>query len=174
MNSQLSTLTILCCLFSAAAVHATCNSNMPASTPDTQLIDNTDGTITDSKTGLMWKKCSEGQTFSGGTCTGTASTFTWQVALQQPGTVNNADGFAGYTDWRLPDIRELRSIVEERCYSPAINLTRFPGTPSDGVWSSSPYASVSDYAWVVYFSYGYSSSAFRDHGYAVRLVRGGQ
>lgn len=100
-------------------------------------MDNSDGTITDTKTGLMWKKCMEG--FTGNSCdTGAAAAFTWQTALQQPGVVNSGGGFAGQTDWRLPNIKELTSIVEEQCYDPAINLTRFPNTPSSVVWSGSP------------------------------------
>ena len=179
MNSPLSTLIFFCCLVSAATTHAACNSNMPASTPNSQLIDNSNGTVTDSKTGLMWKQCSEGQTFSSGSCTGSAGTFTWQQALQQPGTVNTS-GFAGYTDWRLPNIRELRSIVEDQCSSPAINLNRFPNTPNSYFWSGSPVAGSSDGAWSVYFIYGYSyyggysGSGSRAYGLAVRLVRGGQ
>lgn len=166
---------IFCCIFSAATLHAaqTCNSNMPASTPESQLIDNNDGTVTDSKTGLMWKQCLEG--VEGDNCENNSpNTFTWQQALQQPGTVNDGGGFAGYTDWRLPNIRELRSIVEEQCYNLAINLNRFPNTQSFLVWSGSPYAYDSDYAWAVYFLNGSSGISYRFNSFAVRLVRGGQ
>jgi hypothetical protein len=152
----------------------TCNPNMPASTPDSQLTDNDDGTITDTATGLMWKKCMEGLT--GDFCeTGAAATFTWQTALQRPGVVNNTGGgFAGKTDWRLPNIKELVSIVEEKCYDPAINLTRFPNTPSSVVWSGSPNANNSDGAWHVAFYYGNSGYRNRNSYFQVRLVRGGQ
>jgi hypothetical protein len=161
---------IFFCVFAAATVHAACNSNIPASTPDNQLIDNDNGTVTDSKTGLMWKQCLEG--LSGADCaTGTAINFTWQQALQKPEIVNDADGFAGYTDWRLPNIRELRSIVEEQCSSPAINVTRFPNTPSSDVWSGSPVAFKSESAWVVNFYDGISFVDDRNSNYAVRLVR---
>lgn len=151
----------------------TCNANMPASTPDSQLTDNGDGTITDTATGLMWKKCLEG--VMGNSCaTGAAAAFTWQTALQQPGVVNSGGGFAGQTDWRLPNIKELASIVEKQCYDPAINLTRFPNTPSSVVWSGSPGAKGSDDAWVVLFSGGYSGGDDRGSYFQVRLVRGRQ
>ncbi|WP_446011600.1 Lcl C-terminal domain-containing protein [Candidatus Electrothrix sp.] len=168
---------ILCCIFSAATVHAaqTCRTDsIPASTPNSQLIDNGNGTVTDLKTGLMWKQCLEG--VSGNTCEdGSPSEFTWQEALQQPGTVNAAGGFAGYTDWRLPNIRELDTLVEEQCYNPAINLNRFPNTPSSDVWSGSPYAGSSVHAWGVCFGHGDSDIDNRNDVYgAVRLVRGGQ
>ncbi len=110
--------------------------NIPATTPDSQLIDHGNGTVTDSKTGLMWKQCSEG--LSGTGCViGTVQGFTWQAALQQAQTINTTGGFAGFTDWRLPNIKELRSLAEKQCISPAINLTRFPNTPSTLFWSSS-------------------------------------
>ncbi|MCW5211542.1 DUF1566 domain-containing protein [Desulfobulbus sp. TB] len=166
---------ILCCIFSAVTVQAACNSSMPASTPDSQLVDNNNNTVTDLKTGLMWKQCVEGR--SGSDCTtGTVNTFTsWQEALQRPATVNTSGGFAGYTDWRLPNIRELVSIVEEQCYDPAINLNRFPNTPGSAIWSGSPSAGNSGRAWFVGFSDGNSYDDYRGGDvYAVRLVRGGQ
>jgi hypothetical protein len=166
---------LFCCMFSAAGVHAaqTCKpDSIPASTPDSQLVDNGNGTITDSKTSLMWKKCLEG--LSGSNCeSGSAGSFTWQEALQQPIAVNTSGGFAGHSDWRLSNINELVSIVEEQCYDPAINLSRFPNTPSSYVWSGSPYASSSDSAWNVHFYSGSYSSGSRGSVSAVRLVRGG-
>ncbi len=167
---------IVCCsllVISSAVQAQTSNANMPASTPDSQLTDNGNGTVTDTKTGLVWKKCMEG--VSGATCnSGSAGAFTWQTALQQPGVVNDNGGFAEYSDWRLPNIKELRSIVEEKCVDPAINLTKFPNTPSSVVWSGSPYAFYSDFAWYVYFYNGYSSFNYRYYYIQVRLVRGGQ
>lgn len=166
---------LICYLFSAATVYAVqaCNNSMPASTPDSQLLDNNDGTITDLKTGLMWKKCLEG--VSGNLCdTGPPDSFTWQQALEQPGLVNDAGGFAGHTDWRLPNIRGLVSIVEEQCDYPAINLNRFPNTPSSYVWSGAPYAGNTSEAWNVNFDSGYSIYKRRGYSHAVRLVRGGQ
>ncbi|MCI5114223.1 MAG: DUF1566 domain-containing protein [Candidatus Electrothrix sp. AX1] len=176
---------MLCCMVAATTVHAaqTCKTDsIPASTPDSQLIDNGDGTVTDTKTGLMWKQCLEGLS---GDCSGIADTFTWQQALLQPGTVNANGGFAGYTDWRLPNIQELNSLVEEQCYEPAINLTYFPNTPTYlsntptsyvwFVWSGSPDADNSDVtfhsAWNVNFTNGDSGAYNRTDSYAVRLVR---
>ncbi len=170
----------------AAIVHAEqiCKpDSIPASTPDSQLIDNGDGTITDSKTGLMSKKCVEGL-FDDNCGTGTASYFTWNKALQKPITVNDSGGFGGHTDWRLPNINELVSLVEEQCSYPAINLTRFPNMPNFYFWSSSPVAGFSVYAWYVnfdvgnsYFGHinrsGYYDVNYRYYGGAVRLVRGG-
>jgi hypothetical protein len=122
----------------------------------------------------MWKQCLEGRS-GAGCASGSVAGFTWQDALQRPGVVNGGGGFAGHTDWRLPNINELRSIVEEQCYGPAINLAVFPNDPSSVVWSSSPYASYSNYAWIVYFHDGYANlNSPRDLNYAVRLVCGGE
>jgi len=161
--------------FAGAAFSQTCNTaSIPASTPDNQLTDNGNNTVTDNKTGLMWKKCVEGVT--GSTCdSGSAGSFTWQQALAQPAIVNNAGGFAGYSDWRLPNIKELTSIVEEQCYDPAINLNRFPNATSSYVWSGSPHALDSSYAWYVNFYHGGSDGGgHRNSSWFVRLVRGGQ
>jgi hypothetical protein len=146
--------------------------SIPATTPTSRFTVNNNGTLSDSKTGLMWKKCSEGQ--SGTDCSvGGAAAYTWQLALQQAQTVNNGGGFAGYSDWRVPNVKELLSIVEEQCVEPSINLTVFPNAPSNRFWSSSPYAGYSYYAWFVYFDYGYSVSNNSKGNYYeyVRLVR---
>jgi len=155
-----------------------CKPAIPASTPTSQFIDHGDGTVTDARTNLMWNRCAYGQTWDGSTCTGSYMNTTWHGALQEPAIVNRGSGYAGYTDWRLPNINELRSLVEEQCYSPAINLNVFPNTPGTIFWSSSPNAYNSQIAWGVHFFSGSIDSGGRSNdylgGYAVRLVRGGK
>jgi hypothetical protein len=118
----------------------------------------------------MWMRCALGQNWNGATCTGSVQVYTWQAALQA------AEGFsfAGYSDWRLPDIRALHSIVEQACVSPAINATVFPATPSTSFWSASPYAGSVDLAWYVGFGSGYGNPYGKTNDLHVRLVRGGQ
>jgi hypothetical protein len=147
----------------------TCQPNVRASTPASRfVVDAKKGTVLDKKTGLMWKRCVEGQ--GGSDCsTGNTAYYPWEEAMQQ------ADGSAsaGYKDWRIPNHKELRSLVEVQCYGPAINAGVFPNTPSDSHWSGSP--SGYDAAWTVDFEEGDSDSYhFRDYNNAVRLVRGGQ
>lgn len=146
--------------------------SIPASTPDSQLIDNGDGTITDSMTGLMWKRCSEGQ--SGSDCaTGSDEGFIWQLALQRVQQIN-INGFAGYTDWRVPNVKELSSLVELQCSSPAINITRFPNTSAGAVyWSASAVAGRNDLVWIVYFGFGGGNATGnpRHNSLQLRLVR---
>ena len=129
-----------------------------------------DGTVTDKKTTLMQKRCPEG--LSGSGCTaGTATTYTYKAAIE---LAENAT-FATYSDWRLPKIKELASLVAYDRYEPAINSTLFPNTPTnDRFWSSSPGASSTSNAWLLNFGYGNGNYGNRDGSHYVRLVRGGQ
>ena len=149
----------------------TCQPNIRASTPASRfVVDANHGTVLDKKTGLMWKRCVEG--LSGSDCSPDMySRYSWGEAMQQA----DQSDFAGYNDWRLPNHKELRSLVEIQCYDPAINAGVFPNTPSDAHWSGSPSAFNSYFAWHVYFGYGNSNGSSRNGDYlAVRLVRGGQ
>ncbi len=154
---------------------ANCNTSIPASTPDTDFTNNGDGTVSHSKTGLMWKQCSEG--LSGSNCaTGTITTYTWQQALQLVDSLNSGSGFAGYNDWRLPNIAELASILEDQCVGPAVNETIFPATAVNGYWSATPFAdSVTspNLVWVGDFQGGQNVVLSKTAtAYHVRLVRG--
>lgn len=145
----------------------TCNPNVVAVAPNSRYIDHGNGTVTDTGTGLMWKQCIEG--LSGAGCaTNSFFAFSWEAALKWA----NSATFAGYSDWRLPNVKELASLVEERCYMPAINATLFPNTPSTWHWTSSPNTYV--YTWIVHFEYGHVESINRAGNNPVRLVRGGQ
>ena len=152
------------------------NTAVPATTPTADFVLHGDGTVTHTRTGLMWMRCSLGQTWTGSSCGGvvSASRYTWRNALNAAQDVNHTGGFAGHTDWRLPNKNELASIVEERCWNPAINAAVFPNTPSSWYWSSSPYAYYGYRAWFVLFHLGHVSWDSKDVGLRVRLVRGGQ
>lgn len=142
----------------------TCKTDsIPATTPDSRFTPIGNGAeIKDNVTGLIWQRCSIGQTWDGNTCTGTATTHTWQQALTVAKDLGN-----GY---RLPNIKELASIVEEQCYEPAINSKTFPNTPSNWYWSSSPLAGNSANAWGVHFGYGGDVNYDKNSHY-VRAVR---
>lgn len=74
---------------------------------ENDFIDNGDGTITDQATGLMWMQADNG------------APLRWQQALEYAETAV----FAGHTDWRLPDAKELQSIVD---YGRAPSTTSSP------------------------------------------------
>lgn len=161
--------------------------------------DNGDGTVTDTKTGLMWKKCTEG--LSGDACdSGTIKKYTWQAAKDHAKGVT----FAGYSDWRLPTIKELHTLVycskggrgfaldqngkskkvdgvEQNggCLGnnyarPTINQVLFPNTKSNTYWSTPSYVALPANAWNVFFYDGYAGALTKSFGEFVRLVRGGQ
>lgn len=171
---HLSTLKSLALCMSLLLAHhmvqaVTCAVNMQASNPDSDYTDNADGTVTHKPSGLVWKRCAEGQIWTGGTCSGSVATYTWSQALQQA----SASSFASKTDWRVPNIKELHSLVEECRSSPVINDSIFPGDSTGAFWSSSPHASKTNNAWYVNFSYGYTKYDNRTFSYPVRLVRSG-
>ena len=78
-------------------------------------------TITDNYTGLTWMQCSVGQTWDGSTCSGTATTHPWDQA-----NALTAD-YAGYSDWRLPTLQELQSIVDTRPMTQRLMSPHSPG-----------------------------------------------
>jgi hypothetical protein len=136
------------------------------------FTDNSDGTVTDSVTGLMWDKCSWGQ--SANDCSGgAASAHTWLAALGVAVTANGST-HKGYTDWRLPSRTELESLVKIDAASPAIDTTVFPNTPSSWFWSSTTYAPDPAVAWLVDFGNGNAYASSKANNYHVRLVRSGQ
>ncbi len=129
-----------------------------------RFIDNGDGTVTDTRTGLMWVKNPH---------TDLPKVFkdqmTWKDAIE---ACKDLD-FAGHKDWRLPTIEELRSIVDYTRDKPAINITFFPDTKKSWYWTITPTSWSSDNAWVVNFNGGYvgCDDRDRDSGSYVRPVR---
>lgn len=144
-----------------------CNNKIASSTPDSRFTVNQNNTVTDNATKLMWQRCSIGQT--GDNCsTGNTTYMQWDQALKTA----NDNTFAGYSDWRLPNIKELTSIIERSCYKPAMNLRVFPNTPTAGLyWSSSPFAFSNFNVWIAYTEFGYDYEANKRDYNLVRLVR---
>jgi hypothetical protein len=133
------------------------------------VVDSLNGTVTDSFTGLMWDQCADG--LSGGTCAiGTAVGYTWSDAFGLAAT-QNAVNYKLYSDWRLPSIAELRTLLKGST-SPTIDTAAFPNTPSGYFWSgTNANPSV---AWIVNFNQGSTSGDGKTYPDYVRLVRSGQ
>lgn len=144
-------------LLSTLAAQAAC-----PSTPTASRFTATGAEVTDQKTGLVWARCSVGQTWSGGACTGTATLHTHEQALQIAQTTSG---------WRMPNVKELASIADKGCESPVIDVAAFPNTPSTEYWTSSPRVRNTDYVWSVNFELGVVGGEYRDNSIAVRLVR---
>jgi len=162
-------LTIVLCPFALAQI---CDENTTKTTPDDRFTIHNNGTLTDKTTGLIWMRCSVGQTWDNNTaiCLNDAEAYTWSEAIIIADTLD----FAGKKDWRVPNIKALKSIVELACDFPAINETLFPQSVSSGYWSSSQGANNNSYAWNVYFSYGFDYNNDKDDSKYVRLVHDGQ
>lgn len=148
------------------------NTAIPFSTPTSDFTLNPDGTATHHKTGLIWDRCVVGQT--GEDCSGgSPNTTQWQGALQNVKAAN-LNNYKGHNDWRLPNVKELESIVETRCWDPSINTTVFPNTTTERVWSSTVFVASPTAAFAVIFGSGLVSPENKTSAAAdIRLVRGG-
>ena len=121
------------------------------------FTDQGNGTVTDNVTGLKWQQEDDDVGKN------------WEEALAYCETLT----LAGHTDWRLPDSKELRSIVDNTRWGPSIDTTYFPGTNSSIYWSSSTYtyASLTQGALSVTFFHGYVGSYSKTYSMFVRCVR---
>ena len=128
--------------------------------------------VTDSVTGLIWRRCAEGMKITTNGCSGTATAYSSDQA--QSWAKNEA--LTSGKPWRLPTLKELSSIVDSNRCNPAIDTDAFPETPGSPFWSAPPAAGESSYAWGVNFDYGYVDygSEHNSAGYRVRLVRSGE
>ena len=122
------------------------------------FIDNGDGTVSDTDTGLMWQQ--------GTTC----CVYPWPQALAYCENLV----FAGYDDWRLPNINELQSILDYSHYEPSINTTYFPDTYGF-YWSSTTNPDLLNTVFALYFKSGSMGSYYKHYyEFNVRAVRGGR
>lgn len=104
-------------------------------------INNNDGTVTDSRTGLQWMRCSLGQYWNGKTCEGRAIERSLQEALDAVQQLNNNRSLnCGYSDWRIPTWDELNSI--RGTSSHVIDAKAFPNTPDSRFWTLSESTSI--------------------------------
>ncbi|MCF6243460.1 MAG: DUF1566 domain-containing protein [Sulfurovum sp.] len=117
------------------------------------------GIVTDSITKLQWQDDTISEELS------------WERAIEECAALD----LGGFTDWRVPNIRELHSIVDDTRANPAITLV-FQNTAQDNYWSSTTKADSTRYAFVVRFDSGNSDYYSKSSYYKkyVRCVRGGE
>ncbi len=103
--------------------------------------------VRDNVTGLIWEVKTEANQ---------NDTYTWDAAHTYAASLR----LGGFSDWRLPTIKELQYLVDFSIPwpGPAIDTIYFPNTASSWYWSSSTDANSTSYAWVVVFSYGDDSN----------------
>jgi hypothetical protein len=118
------------------------------------MIDNGDGTVTDPRTGLMWEQA------------GSDTQHDHQGAMSRCHDLT----LAGYSDWRLPTIQELGSIIDYGRQDPAINPA-FKAV-ADNYWSVTTTASFPVFAWDVNFDNGDVFNVNKNNLGYVRAVRG--
>jgi len=122
-------------------------------------VDNGNGTVTDTSSSLIWQQATA------------PNTYNWDQAISYCSGLS----LAGYTDWRLPTLDELRTLVDSTQNDPPkINHMFFPGTVSSFYWSSITYAYSTTSAWGVNFLYGNDLMPNKSNSLYVRAVRRGQ
>jgi hypothetical protein len=115
----------------------------------------TNDVVTDHQTGRSWQRVAP------------SSKYDWLGAKDYCPQVM----LGGFSDWRLPTLEELKTIVDTSKQDPAIDGDAFPNTPSSVFWTSTPDTSNSRYAWGVYFVTGGSYWGGTTGAYWVRCVR---
>ena len=154
--------------------------------PNPRFTDNEDGTVTDNLTGLIWLK-------NANCANGTAdweTAFDWVDELNEKGTMNDenagdiSNGETHQTDWQLPNVKELQSLIHYGFYDPALPNTAGTGKWTEGdpfdrvqpkyYWSSSTRSSSTGLAWAVYLFDGGVDASGKTHDRYVWPVRCGQ
>lgn len=167
-----------------------------ANTSDNYIVGDVGGTASAMhwQSGLVWKRCAEGQTWDGSGCgAGTSNPLmkSWNDWVDSSGgllpraftgqaswgvTLPASHDLLASGAWRLAYTEEMEGIKAgcETGPSGMVNRTVFPGTPPWNLWSASPSGTVSDRAWTTTFGTFGSSPYPRGNSYHARLVRGGQ
>lgn len=122
-------------------------------------MDNGDGTVTDSRTGLMWPKDGTGLGYASGETKGWDDAIDWANVLE----------LAGYADWRLPNINELKSFQE-------ITWGHYQNQPAGNYnyFSSTTYSSQTTLVLEINFGTGIVTAGSKSGSDYVVAVRGGK
>ena len=141
-------------------------------------INDTVGVVLDKSTGLMWQQCEVGLNYTAENkaCSGSSQRLTWQQAL----LVANDNNHASYTDWHVPNIKELASIIDHSCASPALAdlelgiflLSDELLSGNEGYyWSNTTVSLEPEYAWAFQISDGKNRYLKKTQTGRLRLVR---
>lgn len=122
------------------------------------FVDNGNGTVTDRATGLMWQK------------DGSSDGMTWQDAKEYVNKLHT-EKFAGHSDWRLPTIEELASLVKPVKSEDHLYIDPIFSDKQDICWSKDTFGP--DIAWYASFKTGMIRHVYHFFYYvrAVRMLR---
>ena len=137
--------------------HVRCVRDIPNNEENFESLkfsDNFNDTVTDTTTGLIWQKTSQKK-------------MSWEDAL----IYCNSLKLAGYDDWRLPNIKELWSIINIDSDDSVINEEYFLKTYPSEYWSSTSQINQSENAWFTDFKSGVVSYDDKSEMFYVRAVR---
>jgi len=127
--------------------------------PPGDFRDNGNGTVTDNNTGLMWQQEDDDT----------------RRNINEAAAYCETLSHGGYSDWRLPDLNELKSIKDLNQSNPSIDSTVFPNTNPSIYWSSYiDHERDPTSAWYVNFYNGIPNRMKKSSSHYVRCVRGGQ
>lgn len=157
-----------------------------------KFTDNGDGTVTDNVTGLMWEKKSDN-----GDIHDKDNAYTWGLSASPYvmngamvttflASLNSGGGFAGHTDWRIPNRFELETLLDLGAYIPATysafdngcysgcSVTTCSCCRPDAYWTSTSSQGYPHQAWYVSFYFGsVYFNGNKPDSYFVRAVRAG-
>ena len=122
----------------------------------THFVNNGDGTSTDMLTNLTWQQ------------TPSADSMTWEQALSTADTLS----YAGYHDWRVPNIKEIQSINDETLINPSINQNSFSGIHTSHYWSSTSLPNQPTKAWYLDTQFGITTYSNKTSSLPLLCVRG--
>ena len=138
-------------------VHVRCVAGISVTGNGPSLVDNADGTVTDRRTGLTWQKL------------GPAKALTWEEALKYCDALKPS----GHGPWRLPNIKELRSLSDDAKIRPSLDRKFFPEAKVANYWSSTTQSNRPGRAWLVEFETGLVTYADKTEAQFVIAVCGG-
>lgn len=147
---------------------ADCNPLIPSNIEASRYKVVTVNSVEDTVTGLIWLRCPLGYSWSqaAATCTemiDEPSSYTWTEALNT--AAGKGDG------WRLPNSKELETLVKRNCYNPAIETSVFSNVGVGFMWSATPASAYFGNAWAIQFRNGGVVSVDKKSAYSVRLVK---
>lgn len=129
--------------------------NTPITLPN-HFTDNGNSTITDNLTNLIWQKVPY------------SDTLTWEQALTYADTLS----LSGASDWRLPNIKELQSINDEKLINPSLNKNFFSVTNAKKYWASTTLPNQTTKAWYLSTQFGITTYDFKVRKHELICVRG--